>query len=91
MPLIIANAGANALTGDAGLGYIWRTSFANSESPPRSASGWPARQDGKVFLLAPDYAAGKEAGRLQGGVQGGRWQGRRGAHPFGTTRTTSRT
>ena len=61
-PLIIANAGANDLTGAKGSEFIWRTSFANADA--NYAMGrWLAQQPpipGGVFLLAPEYVAGHE-------------------------------
>jgi branched-chain amino acid transport system substrate-binding protein len=60
-PLIIANAGANAITGKASSEYVWRTSFANSEVA--GAMGKHVADEvkgGGVFLIGPDYAAGKE-------------------------------
>ncbi|HEV8624838.1 MAG TPA: ABC transporter substrate-binding protein [Acidimicrobiia bacterium] len=62
VPLIIATAGANDLTGAKGSQFIWRTSFANAEA--NYAMGkWLAQQPpipGGVFLLAPEYVAGHE-------------------------------
>lgn len=61
VPLIIANAGAEAITGAQKSDYVWRTSFSN---PEVSAAIGPyvAEQvkGGSVYLMAPDYAAGKE-------------------------------
>ena len=60
-PLIVANAGADAITGASRSDYVWRTSFANSE--PAAALGKHVADQvkgGSVYLVAPDYAAGKE-------------------------------
>jgi branched-chain amino acid transport system substrate-binding protein len=87
-PLIIANAGANAITGKASSEWVWRTSFANSEVA--GAIGKHVAQEvkgGKVFLIGPDYAAGKE---FLGGFQqtfqaaGGKVAGQQ-MTPFGKT------
>jgi branched-chain amino acid transport system substrate-binding protein len=60
--LLVANAGAEDITGKAASPYIWRTSFTNGQ-----VSGVMGRylaeqgtKDG-VFVLASDYAAGAEA------------------------------
>jgi branched-chain amino acid transport system substrate-binding protein len=62
IPLIVANAGANDITGAQRSDYVWRTSFANGEVSG-ALGEYVAGQvkEGKVFLIAPDYAAGKEA------------------------------
>ena len=62
IPLIVANAGANAITGEQRSDYVWRTSFTNGEVAA-ALGDYVAGEvgDGKVFLAAPDYAAGKEA------------------------------
>lgn len=60
--LLVANAGAEDITGKAASPYIWRTSFANGQVS--GAMGrYLAEQGTKdgVFVLAPDYAAGAEA------------------------------
>ena len=62
VPLIVANAGANAITGEQRSDYVWRTSFTNGEVAA-ALGEYVAGQvkDGKVFLVAPDYTAGEEA------------------------------
>ena len=60
VPLVIANAGANAITGEQSSDYVWRTSFANGDVA--AALGPHAAENCEsVFLIAADYAAGKEA------------------------------
>lgn len=60
-PLIVGNAGADDITGKESSPYVWRTSFSNSEVG--GAIGKHVAEevgDGKVYLVGPDYAAGKE-------------------------------
>ena len=60
VPLIIANAGADAITGERASDYVWRTSFSNGDVA--GALGKHAAENCQsVFLAAADYAAGKEA------------------------------
>lgn len=60
VPLVLANAGANALTGDKSSAYVWRTSFSNSAVA--GALGLQVAKDcASAFMIASDYAAGKEA------------------------------
>jgi len=61
VPLVIATAGANALTGVHASDYIWRTSFSNANLGA-SMGDYVAKQvgPGTVYLIAPDYAAGHE-------------------------------
>jgi branched-chain amino acid transport system substrate-binding protein len=87
-PLVIANAGANAITGAASSDYVWRTSFANSEVAGAMGKHVADQvKGGKVFLIGPDYAAGKE---FLGGFQktfqdaGGKVAGQQ-MTPFGKT------
>ncbi|GAA4730787.1 ABC transporter substrate-binding protein [Phytohabitans rumicis] len=61
VPLVIANAGADAITGAQKSDYVWRTSFSNGKVS--AALGAAVAQEvagGKVYLIAADYAAGKE-------------------------------
>ena len=89
VPLIIATAGANDLTGPRGSEYIWRTSFANADY--NDAFGrWLATQPpipGGVFLLAAEYVAGHEqltAFKKAFIAGGGKIAGEQ-YSPFGTT------
>ncbi len=60
IPLIVANAGANDITGAKASDYVFRTSFTNGEVA--AALGPTAAKECKsVFLLGADYAAGREA------------------------------
>ena len=59
-PLIIPNAGANVLTRDKCSKFITRISFSNYQINAPMGT-WMAKKGIKTaFLLAPDYAAGKE-------------------------------
>ena len=59
-PLIIPNAGANVLTGEKCSKFITRISFSNYQINAPMGT-WLAKSGVKsAFLLAPDYAAGKE-------------------------------
>ncbi len=60
--LLVANAGANDITGKASSPYIWRTSFTNGQVA--AAMGRYLGEEGTtggVFEIASDYAAGAEA------------------------------
>ncbi|HWM86920.1 MAG TPA: ABC transporter substrate-binding protein [Kofleriaceae bacterium] len=60
--LIVANAGAGAITGKSRTPYIWRSSFTNAQvSSVMGAHLAKVGAAGPVYLLAPDYAAGDEA------------------------------
>jgi branched-chain amino acid transport system substrate-binding protein len=59
--LIVANAGAGAITGSARSPYIWRSSFTNAQvSSVMGQHLAKAGAGGSVYMLAPDYAAGTE-------------------------------
>ena len=59
-PLVIANAGNDALTGERCSPWIVRTSFSNSQIN-RDMGPWMAEQGyRKAFLMAFDYAAGHQ-------------------------------
>jgi branched-chain amino acid transport system substrate-binding protein len=89
VPLIIATAGANDLTGAKGSEYIWRTSFANADFN-HAFGRWLATQPpipGGVFLLAAEYVAGHEqltAFKKAFTAGGGKIAGEQ-YSPFGTT------
>jgi branched-chain amino acid transport system substrate-binding protein len=59
--LVVANAGAAAVTGANGNPYVWRSSFQNAQISAAMGThlGGQAVQGG-VFVIAPDYAAGDE-------------------------------
>lgn len=60
VPLVIVNAGANDVTAGASP-YIWRTSFTNNDvAAALGAEVAEQAKGGSVYLIAPDYAAGKE-------------------------------
>jgi branched-chain amino acid transport system substrate-binding protein len=86
--LIVANAGANAITGEGTSNYIWRTSFTNSQVP--FALGQHLAENGdvkRVYTIAPDYAAGAEstAGFVQAFEKGGGSIAGSAKPPFQTT------
>lgn len=86
--LIIANAGANGITGEGTSNYIWRTSFTNSQVA--FAMGQYLGKSGEakqVYTIAPDYAAGAEsvAGFVQGYEEGGGEIAGNAKPPFQTT------
>lgn len=59
--LLVANAGAGAITGSARTPYIWRTSFTNAQVA--SVAGKVLAEGGgrTAYAIASDYAAGAEA------------------------------
>ena len=60
VPLIVANAGNDAATGEACSKYITRVSFSNGQVN-RPMGSWMAEQGiKKVYAMAPDYAAGHQ-------------------------------
>lgn len=59
IPLIIANAGADAITGEQSSDYVWRTSFSNGDVAA-ALGAYVHETCASAFLIAPDYAAGKE-------------------------------
>ncbi len=59
--LVIANAGAKALTGDKFSKYIFRTAFSNGQVPWPLGTWAYTNVGKKILATAPDYAAGKES------------------------------
>src|SRR5215470_3070916 len=59
--MIVANAGAGAITGAAKNPYIWRTSFTNAQVASVMGKHLAGKAEvGPVYAIAPDYAAGAE-------------------------------
>jgi len=87
-PLIIANAGANEITGP-DTKYIWRTSFTNEQVAYAIGKHLAGTEDGKqgAYAIAADYAAGEEAiaGFKRGFEEGGGKLVGEAKTPFGTT------
>jgi len=57
IPLVGANASPTDLKG---MKYIWRTSYVNDEPGIALGAHVASKVDGPVYLLAADYAAGKD-------------------------------
>ena len=60
VPLIISNAGNNALTGEQCSPWILRTSFSNAQIVREMGPWMAAKGYNNVFLMAFDYAAGHQ-------------------------------
>ncbi|MFB4284135.1 MULTISPECIES: ABC transporter substrate-binding protein [unclassified Nonomuraea] len=59
-PLLVANAGADDITGARKSAYVWRTSFANGKVAAPLGPAVAKEVKGGVYLIAADYAAGRE-------------------------------
>lgn len=59
VPLVVANAGADQLTD--GSAYLWRTSFTNGGVGETLGADVAGEVSGPVYLMASDYAAGRES------------------------------
>jgi branched-chain amino acid transport system substrate-binding protein len=85
--LIVANAGADSLTGSSK--YIWRSSFTNGQVAYAVGKHLATTPEGKkgVYALAADYAAGEGAiaGFKKGFEEGGGELVGEAKTPFGTT------
>ncbi|MGY1631425.1 ABC transporter substrate-binding protein [Geodermatophilus sp. SYSU D01186] len=87
VPLIVANAGAEAITQDAASPYVWRSSFTNAQIAAAMGEHLAAEGIGPVYVMAPDYAAGQEvvAGFTQAYTARGGTIAGQALTPFGTT------
>jgi branched-chain amino acid transport system substrate-binding protein len=87
IPLIVANAGAEAITKDAASPYVWRSSFTNAQIAAAMGEHLAAEGIGPVYVMAPDYAAGQEvvAGFTAAYTAGGGTVAGQALTPFGTT------
>ncbi len=85
--LIVANAGAGDITGDAASPYVWRTSFTNAQVAAAMGQHLAEEGVGPVYVMAPDYAAGQEvvAGFTEAYEAGGGTVAGQALTPFGTT------
>jgi branched-chain amino acid transport system substrate-binding protein len=85
--LIVANAGAGAITGEASSPYVWRTSFTNAQVAAAMGQHLAEEGVGPVYVMAPDYAAGQEvvAGFTEAFEAGGGTVAGQALTPFGTT------
>jgi branched-chain amino acid transport system substrate-binding protein len=85
--LVVANAGAGAITGEASSPYVWRTSFTNAQIASAMGDHLAAEGVGPVYVMAPDYAAGQEvvAGFTEAYEAGGGTVAGQALTPFGTT------
>ena len=87
IPLVVANAGAGAITGNAASDYVWRTSFTNAQIAAAMGEHLASEGVGPVYVMAPDYAAGQEvvAGFTEAYTAGGGTVAGQTLTPFGTT------
>lgn len=85
--LIVTNAGAGAITGEAASPYVWRTSFTNAQIAAAMGQYLAEEGVGPVYVMAPDYAAGQEvvAGFTAAYETGGGEVAGQALTPFGTT------
>ena len=59
VPLLVANAGADGITANKS-DFVWRTSFANGKVGAALGPTVAKEAKGGVYLVAADYAAGRE-------------------------------
>ena len=87
VPLIVANAGAEAITKAAASPYVWRSSFTNAQIAAAMGAHLAEQGVAPVYVMAPDYAAGQEvvAGFIAAYEAGGGTVAGQALTPFGTT------
>ena len=87
VPLVVANAGAEAITQDAASPYVWRSSFTNQQIAAAMGTYLGDGGVGPVYVMAPDYAAGQEvvAGFIEAYEAAGGTVAGQALTPFGTT------
>jgi branched-chain amino acid transport system substrate-binding protein len=87
VPLIVANAGAEAITQDAASPYVWRSSFTNQQVAAAMGTHLGEEGVGPIYVMAPDYAAGQEvvAGFIEAYEAAGGTVAGQALTPFGTT------
>jgi branched-chain amino acid transport system substrate-binding protein len=85
--LIVANAGAEAITQANASPYVWRSSFTNKQVAAAMGTYLAAEGIGPVFVMASDYAGGQEqvAGFVEAYEGGGGTIAGQALTPFGTT------
>jgi branched-chain amino acid transport system substrate-binding protein len=85
--LVVTNAGAGAITGEAASPYVWRTSFTNAQIAAAMGQHLGEQGVGPVYVMAPDYAAGQEvvAGFTEAYEAAGGTVAGQALPPFGTT------
>lgn len=88
IPLVVSNAVADAITGEAGSEFVFRTAQSSYQlGLPAGQWLWDEFGDVPLFLMAPDYSAGEEilAGVEEGFTEAGGTIAGKVLPPFQTT------
>jgi branched-chain amino acid transport system substrate-binding protein len=87
VPLIVANAGAEAITQKAASPYVWRSSFTNQQIAAAMGTYLGKQGVAPIYVMAPDYAAGQEvtAGFIKAYEAAGGKVAGKALTPFGKT------